>query len=142
MKEREKKEVNIAHLKAEENVQKLNQLAPAKVKLIYYFYRVMVEIKNDFIFYGILDLYDFICLRNQEIVSPKEADINIRRYLYGDFGMMKNTIGSIKKVYSDYAKEVIDYKYRRFKPEKIIEKRIEQNIKKQVNKEPNALKTA
>jgi len=65
-------------------------------------------------------LYDYICTRNKEIVRDNGTEINLRKYLYGDFTVIRDTLGMIKKVYTNYSKEVIDYKYTKFKADKIL----------------------
>lgn len=106
-------------LKAQENLHKLYQIASFKPKVIFYLYQLLIKSKNPFLFKSTLELYDYICLRNKEIVTRRELYIDMIRYLKGEHTNMHEALLSINSVYKNYSKEVKEYGYTRFKHEKI-----------------------
>ena len=109
-------------LEIQEQIKRLKQNALFKTKAIFFFYRMILKLKNKYMFMNVLGLYDYICHRNKVIVKNMlDPTVNLRLYLSEDFQKIKKNVKAIKKIYENYADDVIRNKPRKIIPGKIIE---------------------
>jgi hypothetical protein len=95
--------------KNKEGLQKLDQTSSAQSKLIFQIYQTLINLRNGYLFQNVLALYDYILQRNIKIVKNKEIDI--RKYLYGDFSVISANLDHIKRVYDTYTEDAIRQEY-------------------------------
>jgi hypothetical protein len=86
-------------------LQKLDQTSSKKAKLIFQLYQTMLNLRNRFLFCSTLELYDFVLLRNQYILTNKEC--NVREFLAGKFRVMEVTIDNIRSTYKTYTQDAV-----------------------------------
>ena len=106
---------------SKEMLNRLMQSAPVKTKVIFMFYKIVLNLKNEFIFMNVLSLYDFICERNKELLNNSE--VKLRSYLSNDFNVIHKNVDTFKKIYNSYANEVKRTNATKFSRQKINEKK-------------------
>jgi hypothetical protein len=88
-----------------ESLQKLDQTTSLKSKMIFRTYQFLLEWRNKFLFSNMLVLYDYILMRNHEIIQNKE--LRLRAYLSGSFDIMTHNMNNIKSIYHDYVESAV-----------------------------------
>ena len=68
-----------------------------------------MDLRNSFLFSNVLVLYDYMMLRNKEIVNNK--DIDMREYLSGDYDIIDSNLKHIHKVYQMYVDDAVRQEY-------------------------------
>lgn len=84
---------------------KLSQTSSLKSKIIFNSYKFLLEWRNKFLFSNLITLYDYILMRNHEIIQNKE--LRVRAYLSGSFDIMLHNLNNIKNIYHDYVDYVV-----------------------------------
>jgi hypothetical protein len=84
---------------------KLSQTSSLKSKIIFKSYQFLLEWRNKFLFSNLITLYDYILMRNHEIIQNKE--LRVRTYLAGSFDIMVHNLNNIKNIYHDYVDFVV-----------------------------------
>lgn len=88
-----------------ESLQKLDQTSSNQAKLIFKLYQTLLNLRNRFLFCSTLELYDFMLLRNQDILTNKEC--NVREFLAGKFRIMEVTLENIRSTYKVYTQDAV-----------------------------------
>jgi hypothetical protein len=104
-----KNRVTIELLENKESLQKLTQTSTLKAKFIFQFYQTLLNLRNGPMFQNLLGLYDFILMRNKELVNDNE--IKIKSYLTGELDFITRNLNNITKIYQNYIEDAVRQEY-------------------------------
>jgi hypothetical protein len=80
-----------------------------KAKFIFQFYQTLLALRNGPMFQNLLGLYDFILMRNKELVN--ENEIKIKSYLTGELEFITRNLNNITKIYQNYIEDAVRQEY-------------------------------